>query len=262
MKMRLAGQSCAYVAALFATLNTFAIPHASAVQGGAVPSSHSAIAQVSVSLGDLSSASLSRSFCSGTLISEQAVVTAAHCLLGKTAAQVVVQFGVEGLSTTVLRPGMKIVIPLEYQPYDQLLPDARETHDIAILFFAGGMPSGFKAAVMVDQELTQASNQTIVSIAGFGAPQKGTLRTCATKIEDAQFSRSEFELLSDSNCALGGGDSGGAVYVVLNHEVQLYGLHNWGWHHPDGSVAYSVETRMSFYGPWIRTLSANSTDGR
>ena len=111
-----------------------------AVQGGVTPSPHSQIAQVSVSLGETSSGTLNRSFCSGTVVSNQMVVTAAHCLYGKDPSQLVVQFGSAGLTTQIFRSGVNIILPHEYQPYDSQLPAVRETHDVGILFFSGGIP--------------------------------------------------------------------------------------------------------------------------
>ena len=225
-----------------------------AIQGGQSVDSHSPLAAVSVSLGDISSGKIQNSYCSGTLVSAHALVTAAHCVLGKNPAEIMVEFGIDATTTTIFRSVTQIVIPQEYQPYDSQLPKIRDAQDIGIVFFSGELPAGFKPAIMVDTELDQANEGQSFLVAGFGNPEAGSLHTCATTLLRSNFSRSEFQLFESITCALGTGDSGGAVYQIQNQTVALFGIHDWGWHDQNGRPAYSVETKLSFYGPWIRTL--------
>ena len=228
------------------------LSHALAIQGGSPVSASSVLAKSEISLGDLSSGTLFRSYCSGTLISNHAIVTAAHCLIGKNPAQTLILFGVNGLTTSVTRTGEKIIIPSQYVPYGDLLPDKRDNFDIGILFFSGELPENFSPAFMVDQELAQ--NQIPIKIAGFGLPNAGILNQCVTRVINDSYSRSEFQLKGDLTCSPATRDSGGPDFRIKNGKVYLYGIHNWGWHDQNGNPNYSVEARISFYAPWIRQL--------
>jgi V8-like Glu-specific endopeptidase len=76
-----------------------------AVDGGTAVDANSAIAKSAISLGDISGGTLTRSYCSGVIVSPHTIITAAHCLAGKDPTTIMVLFGPNGNTTTVMRLG-------------------------------------------------------------------------------------------------------------------------------------------------------------
>jgi secreted trypsin-like serine protease len=222
------------------------------IEGGADADPRSAIAQTAISLGDLSqSGDLTRAFCSGVIISDHSIVTAAHCLAGRDPTQTVVLFGFNGNVTSVMRTGSEIHIPDHYHPYGDALPNAKNNLDIGVLVFTGSLPSGFKPALLESNELKPSDAGSSFTIAGFGGPKPGVLDLCDVTLKDNAFSESEFELNSSHACTPAGGDSGGPDFRISRNRVVLYGIHNWGWEDEAGNPTMSVEAKISFYAKWI-----------
>jgi secreted trypsin-like serine protease len=226
-----------------------------AIQGGQEADPRAALTATAISLGDLSSGSLVRSYCSGVIVSEHTIVTAAHCLTGKDPAQIVVLFGFNGNMTSVMRLGQEIHIPVEYQAYNQSLPDTLDHYDIGVLRFEGDLPPGFQPATLISQELNATEIGQNFTVAGFGLPKTGVLFLCDVKLLNPDYARSEFELSASTTCSPASGDSGGPVFRASGNTISLYGLHNWGWHDGAGNPSMSVEVKISFYVPWILSLS-------
>ena len=232
-----------------------ASPNAIAINGGIPVDWRTPMAQTFVSLaeGDCNG-DLSRSFCSGVLLSDRALVTAAHCLYGKDTKRLFVTLGTDGNRSDSLRPASRIVIHPSYQPYGNQLPQIRNTSDIALLFFEGGLPQGYLPALLASSLQNSARGHGVISIAGFGNPNRGVLYACNTQVQNQNFSNSEIELYGYSSCSPNGGDSGGATYQVIGNRIVLFGIHNWGWSNPDGTPLYSVEASIPYYQTWIQNL--------
>lgn len=238
-----------------ALITLFLSLQANAVQGGTPSPANSLLASKIIALGEFQNKTLIRSTCSGVIVSQHAIITAAHCLYQKDATQIAVLFGNDAMRTTIARMGLSITIPTQYAPYGDRLPDARDNYDIAVLRFKGDLPAGFSPVSIVTRELMERDNGSTLFVAGFGLPHTGTLSACTVNILSGSFSNTEFELQSSPSCTPAGGDSGGPDYQIQNNQVMLYGIHNWGWHDQAGTPNLSVEVRMSFFGVWILGLS-------
>jgi hypothetical protein len=226
-----------------------------AVDGGTAVDANSAIAKSAISLGDISGGTLTRSYCSGVIVSPHTIITAAHCLAGKDPTTIMVLFGPNGNTTTVMRLGAESHIPDQYQAYGDQLPNAKNNYDIGVLKFSGDLPEGFQPAVLESTELNASNNGSTFTIAGFGLPHTGELSECNVTLLNSDFSNSEFELSSSLSCTPDGGDSGGPDFRIQGKKVILFGLHNWGWHDAAGNPNMSVEVKISFYAPWIASFN-------
>jgi len=242
---------------IFSFLLFFYSLNSNAIMGGELVNANQAIARVTVSLSLVGASSDQRGYCSAVLISNHAAITAAHCVVDKSPASVLITFGTVASQATQFRVLNNIIIPHEYHPYGDQLPNMKNAFDIAILLFDGGLPDGFQVAQMQSGNPLLAKN--VIHIAGFGitsaeATNGGVLRTCVTQVLDPHYSESEIELLASHECSPATGDSGGPVFTVNSGVVSFYAIHNWGWHDAAQNPTIGVHTRIGFYYPWINSF--------
>ncbi len=211
------------------------------------------MAQSIISLSENTAQGFSRSFCSGTIISSNAILSAAHCLAGKAPQNIWVTFGTDGLQSTTLKPATQIFIHPRYQVYGSRLPNVKDNGDLAILTFDGGLPFGYRPALLATS-LQDLKTKSPVFIAGFGIPNHGILSACQTAIQNLHFSNTEIELYGFSSCSPNGGDSGGPTYLIKNNRVVVLAIHNWGWHDEQSQPLYSVEASVPYYLEWLHSI--------
>ncbi|WP_141730794.1 S1 family peptidase [Oligoflexus tunisiensis] len=198
-------------------------------------------------------------FCGGTLIAEDLVVTAAHCVSSLT-GPLGVWLGAGDLRN---HPESIAVEAVRVHPQYH---NRRYQHDVALLFLKGSERSAEKHAAL----LSQASQSNVpLQILGFGNTSRTghsypqILRSAHVKElpgYECQALGGPYEFVIDRQiCAAAptadscDGDSGGPL--LLNGE--LYGLVSWGTKCGDPSQP-GVYTRVSSYKNWIRDESAAS----
>lgn len=218
------------------------------VGGTLVNEDRDGFAKTVVALYDVSSGAL----CTGSIISQNMVLTAAHCI-PSNANNLFLIFGADVRSSArqIRRANAAVVHPLWSSRHNEI----KNTGDIAMVRFDGGLPAGFHAA----QVLSDARVLTVgkpVLLAGYGITNAstqagaGVLRKVAVTIEDPQFSVTEVSLKQNSRGACHG-DSGGPAYVVVNGQPLLFGVTSRGNNDPFdsclvGSVYTSIPAQMSF----------------
>lgn len=169
-------------------------------------------------------------FCSGTAVSPTLVLTAAHCVTGKSAETIRVYVG-EGIPGGT-QIGQYSIAKMNINPlYDE--KNQEKGYDSAYLLLneAIDLPSEAFITILTDplemKELLRGGSDTY--LVGFGWSKKNVL---GVKYETKAMVRNRFEL----EVSLGGkgrdacqGDSGGPAYGLLkNGEWRVYGITSRG----------------------------------
>lgn len=197
--------------------------------------------------------------CTGTLITNNLVLTAAHCVDPK-AKDLVVIFAPEmkNASKEQIRRVTGQVVHKDYSGEVQ----TENTHDIAVLRFEGEAPAGYQAAPMLF-EPGYLNNDVRTIVAGYGlnwtivlSKGSGTLRTTELVLDDVNFSRTEVMLGQSLRRGICSGDSGGPAYLELNGQLHVWGVASRGDSLPGlltpKCMLFSIFTRVDAHQAFIQ----------
>lgn len=208
------------------------------------------------------------STCTGTLISENIVLTAAHCMEGVTAGAVV--FGTDFSSTdeSMVRGIVDAMVHPEYMPVE---PGNGDWNDISLVEFEGTIPAGYAPAPVL-KDVSKLTSGLPVIFAGFGITSpaggesqdpddSGVLRQADTVLTSATYEGNEllFNLTSDgvSTCQ---GDSGGPAYAKVDGKLTVIGVTSRGENaRCDGvSISTNVAEHADFIEKGSKQLLASA----
>lgn len=168
------------------------------------------------------------SICTGTLIAENIVLTAAHCIPRSANSQILVLSasnlenenevrGVRRAVKTVIHPGYN---PEKY----------KNMNDIALVHFEGDPIAGTSISpLMSSSEGASFKRRSDILIAGFGESktvkegQFGVLRWAREKVADSNFSNTEFTTRQFTK-GICSGDSGGPAFYNVNGRQVVAGV--------------------------------------
>ncbi len=193
-------------------------------------------------------------FCTGTLVTADLLITAAHCMLGARNTHVI--FAPNALLPRP--PTAKVLgyeIPDEFHGgYDHTEPVSKDNGDIALVRFAGPAPAGSIPLELIPHDYVVKDGE-MLTIAGYGhalgkeAPDDriGILRKAFLRVLDAGYSRTEVQLDGSQGPQNAGGDSGGPALVSIDGRYFLFAICNWG--RPD---RFSVFAKVRPHLSWLR----------
>ncbi len=181
-------------------------------------------------------------FCTGIVISQNLIITAAHCIQDdiqyKTLNEVLVFFGTE--ADTANQDNIRTITLAKLHPeftveFNELKKAVSTFNDIALIKIKGSIPKTYLPADLIDMDLILKKN-TALLVTGWGLlqvhPDLSTLRLFETTTHVLGYWRSHI-LHDDRDSKTGfcNGDSGGPGYLQLPDKLVLVGLVR-GPHYP------------------------------
>lgn len=198
--------------------------------------------------------------CTGSLMPNNIVITAAHCVGSK----MVIIFGVNLDQSISYAPVTHIAVSPLWKARQNMNHD---TGDIAVLKFKGTVPAGFvPAKVLNDRNLLRKG--AAVTLAGYGISDgvkkvgSGVLRYTRVKIADSKFSGTEVMLDQRNGRGACHGDSGGPAYINIGGQLYLWGVTSRGVNDPaDNCGQFSAYTNILAHLSWMSEVVTKMNAG-
>ncbi|KYG70494.1 serine protease [Bdellovibrio bacteriovorus] len=197
--------------------------------------------------------------CTGSLLPNNLVLTAAHCI-GTEPEAMYVFFGTEVNKFAVRRQVDKVAISSlwETRQYEDF-----DTGDIALMHFQGEVPAGYKPATFLSETNKKLLKKGAkVVLAGYGITDgvtgdgAGTLRVTSVKIADPKFSLTEVKLDQTGGTGACHGDSGGPAYIEVKGKYYLWGVTSRGVEDAENDCSkYSAYTSALAHKVWLNRMA-------
>jgi secreted trypsin-like serine protease len=197
-----------------------------------------------------------KAICTGSLLGNNIVLTAAHCL-GQDPRKLVVVFSTN-IGKATKEMARQVVGAVANPLWKTNRNKPKDTGDIAIIKYTGTTPPGYRAATLLPN-LSALKNGSVVVLAGYGISDgvkktgAGVLRQVMTMISNAQFSSTEIQLEQRQGRGACHGDSGGPAYILSSGTYYLWGITSRGdQDKQDHCNVFSLYTNLLVYYKWIQ----------
>ncbi len=226
--------------------------------------------------------------CTGSLYSEDIIITAAHCIGKKATIKAIFNLNIDAVldvehNEEALPYYRNVKRAIVSPKYDKTSDAMDNTGDIAVLYFEGGLPAGYKPAKLASVEMLDRG--VMATVAGYGVSkvflndiknpkkfpqlkekiQEGSvicdknMNNCAEVEMDGdgilKYAEAPIQTVGETEVVLNErkagtcvGDSGGPAYVKVNGEYLLFGATSRGSATCDSLGIYTI---IPEYKDWI-----------
>ena len=167
-----------------------------------------------------------QSFCSGTLIAPDLVLTAGHCAKAFSASEIKVFFGATLPKSTADEGLVQVAESLVNPDYDR---DVSRFNDVALLKLQKSAPVGFEPVSILEPSYVLKAGAEIL-LAGYGVVQDNpdyvrTLVLNLVRVHVAEVDEDNKIIVTDQNSGHGAcaGDSGGPSYLESDSGLLVFG---------------------------------------
>ncbi len=196
--------------------------------------------------------------CTASLLSNDVLITAAHCVHGSQPQNLRVMFG-QNLKDTANTEAHMVARYIENPDFASRMSENQNFGDLALVKFFSGFPraKGYRAANLLFNE-SGLTNGLTITVAGYGTAASGSsvgvgvLRKANVALKDVHWSA--HEVLVDQTNGQGAchGDSGGPAYFEMNGQLYLFGVTSRGINDPqDTCTQEGAFTNIMAYDIWL-----------
>lgn len=222
-----------------------------------------------------------QTYCTGLLISNSVILTAAHCVEKSTTA-LTLAFGFQPLKGNyILRKSSKTI---SHPQYNKTSSNSR--YDLALISIADSAPKGYQPLLIPDDKFPIQVGQTFTA-AGYGRTSgkkddthdnqgTGFLRHVELKIQSLSTDGNQFYVDQKSNKGICSGDSGGPAlmrYLGKDYVVGVASAISWTVpdelsgpekqlyiDQKDVCAEKSIYMNVKAFSPWIQKVSRQLSD--
>ncbi len=199
---------------------------------------------------------LTRQICTGSLLENNLILTAAHCVHRQTQSMLI--YFIQNSRTATKEMSRLVTGAVTHPLWVTNKNNQKDAGDIALLKYLGETPQGYTAATFLPNPSYLLNNTPIV-LAGYGIADSRTkqgseiLRQTATAISNNRYSYTEIQVdqrLGRGSCH---GDSGGPAFIVINGTHYLWGILSRGdQDREDKCNQFSLYTLILAHYKWIQ----------
>ncbi len=204
-------------------------------------------------------------FCSGTLITPTVVVTAAHCLEGRSTSDVQVFFGNNIFQSGDYRQVSEVLVHPDYDPQ-------QTTSDIGLLRLASAAPSSVTPipALPSSNGLSSSDQGATITFAGFGLDEynnsgvkltvDGSIGIVCPGPQACSYGSAYVVARAIGYSNSSGpcnGDSGGPAFITRGGQEYLAAVTSYG---DQNCSQYGVSTMVQSYESWINNFTGGTSE--
>lgn len=201
--------------------------------------------------------------CTGTPISHDVILTAAHCIKGITSDNISAIFHTDITCESGFDfPTMSIKARDSIYHTEFYESSTAVGNDVALVKLSASIPANYEVSELYDGQSRLSSD--IVTLAGYGSineHEEGAtyLRTTQKSFqEDIEVSGQKMKLQQQFR-GICTGDSGGPVFVEVNNRLVIAGVNSYVGQDRKRTIcrSYSVSMYTPYFSDWIHTQLGN-----
>lgn len=211
------------------------------------------------------------SLCTGSIIDNHYIITAAHCM-SEEPRNMVVLFGTSFKEAAKNKQFIRASDGVAHENYFKTIESVEKTQsipdfdwgDIALVEIDQDLPPNYRPIAISDIVTPKPSTggklvahkETLLAGYGMFDGVKGTgsglLRKTIVSVDNPSYSQTEASLNQTKGTGACHGDSGGPAYIQVNNSYALWGITSRGLKDPNNDCSqYSVYTKINAYKNWV-----------